>query len=80
MWIAAAAEGLAFQVYAAPVALSHQVPGDGWVSAATHRQLNDWLKTLMPSPDQQPFMFFRLGLAKAPTQVTGRKPLEHYLK
>lgn len=80
VWIAAAAEGLAFQVYAAPVALAHQVPGEGWVSPRTHRQLNEWLAALMPSPDVQPFMFFRLGTAKAPTQVTGRKPLEHYLR
>jgi hypothetical protein len=80
VWIAAAAEGLAFQVYAAPVALSHQEPGDGWVSAGTHRQLNDWLKALMPSTALQPFMFFRLGAARAPTQVTGRKSLEHYLR
>jgi hypothetical protein len=80
VWIAAAAEGLAFQVYAAPTALARQQPGNGWVSAATHRQLNDWLKALMPSPDLLPYMFFRLGHAKAPTQVTGRKPLEHYLR
>lgn len=80
VWIAAAAEGLAFQVYAAPVALSHQASGNGWVSARAQLQLAEWLKRLMPSPDLEPFMFFRLGSAKAPTQVTGRKPLEHYLR
>ncbi|MDB5820014.1 MAG: hypothetical protein JWQ11_3654 [Rhizobacter sp.] len=80
VWIAAAAEGLEFQVYAAPVALSRQAPGNGWVSPATRAQLNHWLKELMPAPDLVPFMFFRLGHAKPPTHVTGRKPLDHYLR
>ncbi len=79
VWLAAADLGLAFQPIAAAIALSHQRPGGGWVSAATQTRLRELLDDITGDANLQPWMLFRLGRAKAPSVVTGRPPVERYL-
>jgi hypothetical protein len=78
-WLAAAAEGLAFQPMAAATVLAQQRAGDGWVSPQTQARLITLLAQLSPSPSAQPCMFFRLGRAAPPTVVTERQSLDSYL-
>lgn len=79
-WLAATAEGLAFQPMAAATALARQRPGGGWVSEATSRTLRDGLDKLASgSTNQRPYMLFRTGLAAAPTLTTQRLPVADYL-
>lgn len=78
-WLAATADGVAFQPMAAATVLVEQRPGDGWVSGATQERLKALLGSLSPTPSAVPSMFFRVGHAAAPSLVTGRRPLEHYL-
>lgn len=79
VWLAAAELGLAFQPIAAAIALTHQRPGGGWVSAATQARLRELLAELTGDARLQPWMLFRLGRAKAPSVVTGRPPVERFL-
>ena len=78
-WLAAAADGLAFQPMAAATVLVEQRAGAGWVSESTRQQLEKLLAQLSPTASAQPCMFFRVGRAAAPSVVTGRRPLEDYL-
>jgi len=77
-WLAASAEGLAFQPFAAPVALSRQKPGGGWVDAGMQKRLDQLLDAVRSGHDGRPGMFFRLGRAEAPQTVTSRLPVECY--
>jgi len=79
VWLAAAAEGLAFQPMASAVALSLQHAGGGWVSPRAQRELRALLPETVRDGALQPWMFFRLGRAVPPAVVTGRAPLERYL-
>lgn len=79
LWLAAAQAGLALQPMAAATALARQAPGAGWVSATAKTELGRVLQRLCPEPELQAYMFFRLGRARAPTAVTTRHALEHYL-
>ncbi len=78
-WLAAAAEGLAFQPMAAATVLAQQRAGNGWVSPETRSRLLDLLAQLSPGPSAQACMFFRLGRAPAPSAVTRRKAVADYL-
>lgn len=77
-WLAAAAQGLAFQPFAAPVALSRQRPGGGWVSAGTQTRLTELLGELSVGLEGRPGMFFRLGQAAPPHAVAARPPVDRY--
>ncbi|HWH81863.1 MAG TPA: hypothetical protein VNU71_06465 [Burkholderiaceae bacterium] len=79
VWLAATAEGLALQPFAAATVLTRQVPGGDWVAPATHAALVRLLGELRGPGEAQPMMLFRLGHAAAPSAVTGRLPLERYL-
>ena len=78
-WLAATLEGLAFQPMAAAVALAHQRPGNGWVSAAAQQRIRDGLVQLAGGRNDLPFMLFRLGRAVAPTVATQRPPLDRFI-
>jgi nitroreductase len=80
VWLAATAEGLALQPYAAPAVLATQQSGEGWVSAATKAQVGHALADLTSGHSGRPHMFFRIGRASAPTGVTRRKTLHHYVR
>jgi hypothetical protein len=79
LWLAAAGAGLALQPMAAATALTRQHAGGDWVSAPVQRELKRLLDTLGPGEGAQPFMLFRLGRARAPSAVAGRRPLGDYL-
>jgi nitroreductase len=79
VWLAATAAGLALQPFAAPIALSRQKPGFGWVDAGLQERLQSLLGVLVGASGGHPSMFFRLGRAQAPQTVTDRLPVEHYL-
>ena len=79
LWLAAAAAGLALQPMAAATALARQQAGGEWVSAPTQRELRRLLATLGPGAGGQPQMLFRLGRGRAPSAVSGRRPLDDYL-
>lgn len=78
LWLKAASDGLALQPMAAATALIRQRPGKGWVSMAAKSHLEQLLRALHRDVDAQPYMLFRLGRARAPSAVSGRRPLEHY--
>lgn len=75
----AAAENLALQPMAAATVLVRQRRGNGWVSAGVKVRLERLLETPCPGADAQPYMLFRLGAAEAPSVVSGRSLLGHYL-
>ena len=77
-WLAATAEGIAFQPMAAALALMHQRPGDGWVSAQVQERLRDRLQRLTAGRAECAWMFLRIGHAQAPSVVTGRPALERF--
>jgi nitroreductase len=80
LWLAATAEGVALQPYAAPAVLASQQPGRGWVSTATKAKLEQALADLTLGQSGRPHMFFRIGRANAPSGVTRRKTLHHYVR
>lgn len=77
-WLAAAADGLAFQPFAAPGVLSRQQSGGGWVDPAMQKRLQELLEGLAAGQSATVSMFFRLGRAEPPQGVTERLPVEHY--
>jgi hypothetical protein len=79
LWLAAAAAGLALQPMAAATALARQQAGGDWVSEPTQRELQRLLASLGPGAGARPQMLFRLGRARAPSAVSGRRPLDDYL-
>jgi hypothetical protein len=79
LWLAATAAGLALQPMAAATALVRQAAGAGWVGAAPKAELARLLQRLGPDAALQPFLFFRLGHAPAPTAVSTRRPLARYI-
>ncbi|MES2991069.1 MAG: nitroreductase family protein [Pseudomonadota bacterium] len=80
LWLAAAAAGLALQPMAAATALARQHAGGDWVSAPVQQELRRLLATLGPAGGTaRPYMLFRLGRARAPSAVAGRRPLDDYL-
>jgi hypothetical protein len=80
LWLAAAAAGLALQPMAAATALARQHAGGDWVSPSVQQELKRLLATLGPAVGEQPQMLFRLGRARAPSAVAGRRPLDDYLE
>ena len=78
-WLAASADDLAFQPMAAAVALVHQRPGDGWVSAPVQALLRDRLAQLTSGRAECAWMFIRMGHARSPSVATGRPPLDAFL-
>jgi hypothetical protein len=79
MWLAATAEGLALQPVAAAIALSRQRAGNGWVSPRTRDRLVELLGHLTGGRHESACMLVRIGRARAPSMVTGRPPIEHFL-
>lgn len=79
VWLAATLEGLGFQAMAAPVALSVQHAGGGWVSAPVQAELRRLLAALREGREGRVCMFFRIGRASAPTVVTSRPPIARYM-
>lgn len=79
VWLAATLHGLAFQPMAAATVLARQRPGGGWVSPAVRDELLELLQHASGGRGDSAYMFFRVGQAKAPSVVTERLPLEHYL-
>jgi nitroreductase len=85
LWLASENQGLALQPMAAATVLLNQKSGLDGVSAGTQKRLADGLHALSVElcPEQhlaRPCMLFRLGRARAPTAVAGRRPLEYFLK
>lgn len=80
VWLAATAEGLALQPMAAATVLLHQRPGGGWVDADAQRRIGKLLVGTFQRAAEEPYMLFRLGKAKPPSIVTGRRPLDDYLE
>ncbi len=64
---------------AAATALAHQHAGGDWVSEATQAELRRLLASLVDGTGAQPQLLFRLGRARAPSAVAGRRPLDDYL-
>jgi hypothetical protein len=79
VWLAATLEGLGFQALAAPVALSLQHAGGGWVSQRLQDELKRRLQQLGDGVAGDARMFFRIGRAGAPTVVTSRPPLSDFI-
>lgn len=79
VWLAAAAEGLAFQPMAASTALAAQRPGSGWVEPAVQARLRALLDTMKGDARACPLMLFRIGRAAAPNVVTERLPVDSFL-
>jgi len=78
-WLAATAEGLAFQPMAAATALSHQRAGSGWVGEPAQREIHRLLDQLTGGRAGSAYMFFRIGHAAAPSVATERPSLDHFL-
>ena len=80
VWLAAAGAGVAFQPFASPTALARQRPGrDGWVSEGAHTRLGLLLNEVASGVRGAPQMFFRVGMANAPSGVTGRPAVERFI-
>jgi nitroreductase len=79
VWLAATAQGLAFQPMAAATVLARQRPGGGWVSAAVRDELLRLLQDVTGGRGDAAYMFFRVGHAAPPSVATERMPLDHYL-
>ena len=80
VWLAAAGAGVAFQPLASPTALARQRPGrDGWVSEGAHARLSRLLNEVATGVRGEPQMFFRAGMAQAPSGVTGRPAVERFI-
>jgi hypothetical protein len=89
LWLASENHGLALQPMAATTVLSQQKSGPEWVSASTQKRLAEGMHKLVAELGagqgaehgaSRPCMLFRLGRARAPTAVAGRRPLEYFLK
>jgi hypothetical protein len=78
-WLAATAEGLAFQPMAAATALARQNAGNGWVSSGAQRDIVERLERLTDGRPTSAFMFLRVGHASPPSLVTGRRDVDDYL-
>lgn len=79
VWLEAASQGMALQPMAAATALSCQNPGGGWVSESVRARLQTLLKTLCEGHAAHPYLLFRVGRARAPSVVTGRRPARDYI-
>lgn len=77
-WLAATANGLAFQPMAAAVALARQRAGSEWVSPAVQARLREGLARLAGGDAENAWMLLRIGLAEEATVRTARPPLEHF--
>ena len=77
-WLAVAQHGIAMQpmpasvLYAQTAAIAQGIP-----SPLQARLSQGWAEL---QPGRMPLMVFRMGHAKPPSLVSGRHPLEHYLK
>ena len=80
VWLSATAEGLAMQPMAAVTALIRQRPGSGWVSSGVKARLQQLVQELCGGHDAPPYLLFRLGQAAAPSAVTERRTLDHYVE
>ena len=78
-WLAATAEGLAFQPMAASTALARQQAGGGWVSGSAQRHILQLLERLTDGNPMSAFMVLRIGHAPPPSLVTGRREVDSYL-
>jgi hypothetical protein len=78
-WLAATAEGLAFQPMAAATALARQHAGGGWVSSGAQREILQRLGRLTHGRPMSAFMLLRIGHAAPPSFVTERRELDAYL-
>ncbi len=77
LWLAADAEGLALQPMVASAILAWQRPGDDPARIKLHGHLRQGWQGLVGTT--LPLIVFRLGLARAPTAIAGRKPVEQYV-
>jgi hypothetical protein len=78
-WLAATAEGVALQPFAAAMALLRQPAGGMWVSAQAQARLRTDLAGLTGGRPDSAWIFVRVGLARSPSVASGRPPLERFL-
>jgi hypothetical protein len=79
-WLAAAAQGVALQPFAAVGALLRQRAGDGWVSPATQQRLRAlFAESPSASGAHGVDLFVRLGYARPPSVVSGRADVSNVL-
>jgi hypothetical protein len=78
-WLAATADGVALQPFAAPMALLRQPAGDGAVSANAQARLRSALAAITEGRPDSAWMFIRIGLARPPSVTTGRPPLDRFI-
>ena len=77
-WLAVAQHGLTMQPMPASVLYAQEAAvGQGIPRPLQARLSQGWAEL---QPAQTPLMVFRMGRAQAPSLVSGRQPLEHYLK
>ncbi len=77
-WLAACAEGFAFQPFAAPTALVRQRSGAGWVDAEGQIRLAKIVGGTVPAQTRAA-IFFRVGSARPMPCATERPPLAQFL-
>ena len=77
-WLAASAEGFAFQPFAAATALIRQRAGAGWVDADAQIRLTEIIAGI-PLGQGRPAIFFRVGSARPMPCATKRPPLSRFL-
>jgi hypothetical protein len=89
LWLASENHGLALQPMAAATVLLQQKSGPDWVSAGTQKRLAEGMQNLLAQLGagqgaeqgaSRACMLFRLGRARAPTAIAGRRPLEYFFK
>ena len=77
-WLAASAEGFAFQPFAAVTALIRPRAGAGWVDADAQARLAE-ITAGIPLGQGRLAIFFRVGAAGPMPCATGRPPLSRFL-
>jgi hypothetical protein len=64
---------------AAATVLARQRPDGGWVSPGAQQLILQRLERLADGRAESAFMLLRIGHAPAPSLVTERLPVDHYL-
>jgi len=72
VWLAATAQGLAFQPMAAATVLLRQRAVGDWIRPAVRDRLHELLQHATAGRASAAYMFFRVGHAAEPSLVTGR--------
>ena len=77
-WLSITQYGLAMQALPASTLYAQSGALDQGIPSALQARLRAGWEQLLPT--RTPLMLFRMGHARAPSQVAGRFPAEHYLK